>query len=132
VLQFGRFGADVLAEDLAAISAVHVAHNFADPTQGFPVTAAVARVAEIEPPRSWTALERKRFAALPLQVQQYILQRENERDRALSQATQKIADERKQLKAAIENVRQTDQTKPETIEEKATTNVETENAGAAG
>jgi hypothetical protein len=132
VLQFGRFGADVLAEDLAAISAVHVAANQGDPTQGFPVTAAVARVAEIEPPRSWTVVERKRFAALPLPTQQYVLQRESERDSALQRALQKVADERKQLKAAAENVCQTEQTKPETKTEEKTTNVETENAGAAG
>jgi hypothetical protein len=127
VLQCGRFGVDVLADDLAAISAVHVANNTADPTQGFPVTAAVARVAEVEAPRSWSVPERKRFAALPLQVQQYILQRESERDSALQRALQKASDERKQLKASADNVCQAEP-KPEIKTEK--TNVENETAAA--
>jgi hypothetical protein len=127
VLAHGRYGVDVLADDLAAISAVHVAANWADPTQGFPVTAAVARVAEIEAPRSWTALERKRFAALPLPTQQYVLQRESERDAAVQRALQKVSDERKQLQAA-KDVRQAEP-KPEIKEEKAT-NDQNENPAA--
>jgi hypothetical protein len=131
VLQFGRFGVDVLAEDLSAISSVHVAGNMADPTQGFPVTAAVARVAEVEPPRSWSMLERKRFAALPLPTQRYVLQRESERDSSLQRALQKIADERKQLKAAAENVCETEsKSNPETQTKKENQSAETENASA--
>jgi hypothetical protein len=116
--------ADELVEVMAGISRAHQAANFADPTASFECNVVLARFIKIEPPRSWTKDDRVEFFRLPVTAQAIVVRREAERDRALHQAQQKIADERKLLKAAAENVRETSEPKPETIEEKATTNVE--------
>jgi hypothetical protein len=122
-IQHRGLDADELVEVMAGVSRAHQASNLADPTASFECNVVLARFIKIEPPRSWTKEDRVEFFRLPITAQAIVVRREGERDRALHQAMQKIADERKQLKAAAENVRETEP-KPETIEEKATTNVE--------
>jgi hypothetical protein len=60
-----------------------------------------ANEAPIEPPRSWTKEARERFASLPRETQEYLAQREQERDRELRRAQNESASER----AALETER---------------------------
>jgi hypothetical protein len=129
-IQHRGLEADELIEVMAGVSRAHQAANLADPTASLECNVVMARFVKIEPPRSWTKEDRVEFFRLPVTAQAIVVQRESERDAGLQRAMQKIADERKQLKAAAENVRQAEP-KPEIKEEKAK-NVEAENAGAAG
>lgn len=54
-------------------------------------------VAAIEPPVSWTADEKHLFAQLPPELQQTVLRRESERDRAISTQSQKASEEARRL-----------------------------------
>jgi hypothetical protein len=109
-------GLDVeeLLEVMAGVSRAHLAANFACPVGDWCVNAVLGRRLKVEAPRSWTKEDRAEFLRLPLTVQKIVLRRELDRDRGVHQAMQKISDERKQLQAAIENVRQTNETNPET------------------
>ena len=63
----------------------------------------------IEPPRSWTKEARERFAALPRETQEYIAEREQERDREVRRSQNEVADAKKALEAdkqAISTARQ--------------------------
>jgi len=63
----------------------------------------------IDPPRSWKADEKERFRSLPRETQEYLLERETERDRALSRSQNEAAEKLKGLSAkelAVEQARQ--------------------------
>lgn len=65
--------------------------------------------APIEPPRSWTKDEKDRFATLPRETQEYLAQRESERDRAYDRRQNEAAEKLKGLTAkeqAVEQARQ--------------------------
>jgi hypothetical protein len=130
VLQNQTLGAEALLSVLSEIAAAHITASFSDPTTQWQVNAVMAQLAKIEQPRSWTKEDRIEFSRLPVTVQAIVLRRESERDAALQRSLQLIADERKQLKAAAENVRETEQAKPE-IKTEETTNAKNENAAAA-
>jgi hypothetical protein len=100
VLKSSSFGAETLQADLAAISAIHVANNLGDPVCG-PVNAAMARIANVDAPRSWDKEEKQRWASLPLFVQRQLRRREDERDRGLAVSQQRLAEARKKLEAQI-------------------------------
>jgi hypothetical protein len=53
----------------------------------------------LEPPRSWNKDARERFAALPRETQEYLLSREQERDREVRQSQNEAAEQRKLLAA---------------------------------
>jgi len=63
---------------------------------------AIASTVDVEAPRSWTKDERAFFATLPIEIQAALTRREADRDRALRNAQNKIADEHKRLKAAAD------------------------------
>lgn len=63
----------------------------------------------IEPPRSWTKEAKERFAALPRDTQDYIAQREQERDREIRRTQNEVADQRKALDAEKNELSQTRQ-----------------------
>lgn len=58
----------------------------------------------IEPPRSWTKEAKDRWATLPRETQEYLAQREQERDRGLRQSQNEIAEARKAAQAEREAV----------------------------
>src|SRR6202035_873434 len=58
-----------------------------------------AAPAPIEPPRSWTKEARERFATLPRETQEYLAQREQDRDRELRRSQNEAAEQRKVLEA---------------------------------
>ncbi len=63
----------------------------------------------IEPPRSWKAEEKERFRSLPRETQEYLAERESDRDRALNRSQSEAAEKLKGLTAkeqAVEQARQ--------------------------
>lgn len=56
----------------------------------------------IEPPRSWTTEEKERFKNLPREMQAYLAEREQERDRDLRRRQNEAADARKAIDAERE------------------------------
>lgn len=53
----------------------------------------------IEPPRSWTKDEKERFASLPRETQEYVAQREQEREREVRRSQNEVADKTKAIEA---------------------------------
>jgi hypothetical protein len=82
---------------LNAIELSHDHHSLSNPTQTAIVRSALEQVIKTEPPRSWRAEEKAEFAMLPPDVRAAIARRESDRDKALRQAQQRLADERKRL-----------------------------------
>jgi hypothetical protein len=82
------------------ISRIHVSLGLADPTLGDPVAAVVSGVAGIDPPRSWPGEHRRRFKALPYDVQVIVASHEARRERALRRAQNEAAEARRTLAAA--------------------------------
>jgi hypothetical protein len=62
--------------------------------------------APIEPPRSWTKEARERFASLPRETQEYLAQREQDRDRELRRSQNEAAEQRKVLEAERQKAEQ--------------------------
>lgn len=58
----------------------------------------------IEPPKSWDAEHKAKFAALPRDVQEYLLERETERDKGVSAAQQRASEARQRADAEAEAV----------------------------
>ena len=65
-----------------------------------------AAPAPIEPPRSWTKEARERFASLPRETQEYLAEREQERDRELRRGQNEAAEQRKALEAERQKAEQ--------------------------
>jgi hypothetical protein len=65
-----------------------------------------AAQAPIEPPRSWTKEARERFASLPRETQEYLAEREQDRDRELRRSQNEAAVERKALEAERQKAEQ--------------------------
>src|SRR5207247_451171 len=60
---------------------------------------AVEEPPPIEPPRSWTKGEKERFQSLPRETQEYLAEREQERDRTIRQSQNEAAEKLKGLTA---------------------------------
>jgi hypothetical protein len=60
----------------------------------------------IEPPRSWTKEERERFYSLPRETQEYIANREQERDREIRRSQNEAAEARKTTTAERDRLEQ--------------------------
>jgi hypothetical protein len=69
------------------------------PPSGEDAGADPAEVPPIEPPRSWTAEQREKFASLPREAQEIIADRENARDAELRRTQNVTAEERKAAEA---------------------------------
>lgn len=67
---------------------------------------AEAETPPIEPPRSWTKDARERWAALPRETQEYLAERERDRDRELNLRQQEAAEQRKAMDAERQRVEQ--------------------------
>lgn len=59
----------------------------------------------IDPPRSWTKEAKERWSSLPRETQEYLAQRESERDRGLLRSQNELADQRKAFEAEREAVK---------------------------
>jgi hypothetical protein len=77
-----------------------------------------AEVPPIEPPRSWTKEAKERWQSLPRETQEYLAEREQERDREVRRSQNETADKLKGLTAqqqAAEQVRQEYEAKLTTV-----------------
>jgi hypothetical protein len=81
ILENASIGIGELERVVESVSAVH--EHTSDPTLSPLVTAALARVSPIEPPRSWDRAHAAMFMRLPRELKQYVHQREQDRDRAV-------------------------------------------------
>src|SRR6185437_11151006 len=81
------------------------AQQEADPGEEIEATEA-EELPPIEPPRSWTKEAKDRWAGLPRETQEYLAQRESERDRGLQRSQNEIAEQRKAAQAAREAAEQ--------------------------
>ena len=79
---------------LDAVSALHDHHSLANPTQTAAVRTALESIIKSDPPRSWPKEDRASWATLPPDIRQAIARREEQRDQALRQAQNKLAEER--------------------------------------
>lgn len=55
----------------------------------------------VEPPKSWSAEDAAKFKELPLDLQHVVAKRESERDKAINQRMQQIAEERKVIETHV-------------------------------
>lgn len=81
----------------------------ADPGETKEPDPVVEELPPIEPPRSWTKEEKARFQSLPRETQEYLSQREQERDAAIRRSQNEAAEKLKGLSAkeqAVEAERQ--------------------------
>jgi hypothetical protein len=65
-----------------------------------------AEQAPIEPPRSWTKEARERFASLPRETQEYLAEREQDRERELRRSQNEAAEQRKAMEAERQKAEQ--------------------------
>lgn len=56
----------------------------------------------IDPPRSWAREEKERFRTLPRETQEYIAERESQREREFTKTQQETAEERRKYEAQIQ------------------------------
>ncbi len=75
-----------LIQAVADIADWHLLFGLANPAATPIVLAALNEIATIEPPRSWPKEQKRRFRALPHDLQIYIAKREKERDLAVRRA----------------------------------------------
>lgn len=81
------------------IQAAHVSLGLADPTLGPAVAAALGDVAGIAPPRSWPGDYKQRFRSLPYDLQRFVADHEQQREKALRRAQNEAAEFRRKLAA---------------------------------
>lgn len=70
---------------------------------------AEADVPPIKPPVSWSREEKERFQSLPRETQEYLAEREGEREKSLTRSQQDAAEQRKALDAERQRVEQSRQ-----------------------
>lgn len=104
--EVARFISDVAALGIGAIwpavcdiSRAHYVIGLADPTMSGPVSAAIARIAPIEPPRSWRKEHKHTFPRLPYDLQVYLSRHEAQRDKEIHRAHDEAAKARQALEA---------------------------------
>jgi hypothetical protein len=85
---------------LAALEIQHDQHSLSNPVRTAPVRAALETIVKVDPPRSWPAEDKARFAMLDPADRYIIAKRENEREVALRRAQNKLAEERRRYEAA--------------------------------
>ncbi|MBA7464862.1 hypothetical protein ES703_06669 [subsurface metagenome] len=90
-------GIEQLWPAVQEISRLHASRGLADPTLGSDVTAAINTAAGIQPPRSWPAEQKLRFASLPYDMQVFVASHDARREKALRRAQNEAAAARREL-----------------------------------
>ncbi|OSJ16839.1 hypothetical protein BST63_10565 [Bradyrhizobium canariense] len=98
VLESGHIGIDKLARMVVEISRCHLRRGQADPTSGYPVSAALNHLGKIDAPVSWPKDMRPRFSELPYELQLYLSSCDRDQTKVIKRAQQEAADARKKLK----------------------------------
>jgi hypothetical protein len=97
VLEIAGLGVDVLSRMVVEISQLHLRRGQADPTSGYPVSAALNHLAKIDPPRSWPMEQKARFTAQPYDLQKYVAAHEARREKEIRRAHNEAAKARQEL-----------------------------------
>ena len=94
------------------ISKLHTSLGLADPTLGGAAAAAIGDVADIAPPRSWPDDRKQRFRSLPYDLQVYVADHEQRREKALRRSQNEAATARRKVeecrKAMTKSTRETE------------------------
>jgi len=93
-------GIDRVWPAVLEISRAHYVIGLPDSTQSFPVASAINELSKLEPPRSWPAAEKLRFATLPYDIQKCIATRERDRDHQIRTMQNEFAKLKKESKHA--------------------------------
>jgi hypothetical protein len=101
-------------EAVQEVSHSHLSNGLADPTAGGPVAAAMNEISKLQPPRSWRKDFWPRWHALPWDVQNYLTQHEEQRDRVVRDAQNQAGDLRHKLKLLEQKEPNVDTTKSQT------------------
>jgi hypothetical protein len=107
ILDNVALGIDRLLRVVESISAVH--EGLADPTLSPVVTAALATIAPIAPPRHWPKSEKHLFTQMPRALQTFVAAHEMQQDKAFRTATNKAL---AKLKLENSNVNSQSTTEP--------------------
>jgi hypothetical protein len=100
VTDCASLGIETLWPAVQEISKAHVSLGLADPTLGGVAAAAISDVAGVAPPRSWPNERKQRFRSLPYDVQVYLANHEEQRDRAVRRAQNEAAIARQKLRVS--------------------------------
>jgi hypothetical protein len=87
ILDIVALGIERLEKIVGAVQAVH--EGLADPTLSPVVSAALATIAPIQPPRHWPKSEKHQFLALPRALQTFVAAHEMQQDKAFRTALNK-------------------------------------------
>ena len=93
-------GEDFALKTIDAIEALHEHHGLSNPIATRLVTVALDKIVTVEPPR-WPKEDKILFARLPTPIKLRIAERETQRDNALRQSQNKLAEERKALEQRL-------------------------------
>jgi hypothetical protein len=88
-----------ILKQIDAIARLHDSHGLPNPTATTATRAVLEREFAFAAPRSWTGPEKELFCTLPAEIRAAISRREQDRERALRQRQNELAEERKRLKA---------------------------------
>jgi hypothetical protein len=97
VLEHEGMGVDRLADVLGHAVDMYHALGLPNPAVTWVVNAALAKVGDVEAPRSWPKEHKARAAMLPLIVKRYVFQRDLETRREIIRSKQEAADCRKRI-----------------------------------
>ena len=89
-------GEEFALKTVEAIEALHEHHGLSSPIATRLVTVALDKIVTVEPPR-WPKEDKILFARLPAGIKHRIAERETQRDNALRQSQNKLAEERHKL-----------------------------------
>jgi hypothetical protein len=88
-----------ILKQIDAIARLHDKFSLPNPIATAPVRAVLEREFNPAAPRSWTGPEKEMFVMLPAEIRAAISRREQDRERTLRTAQNRLAEERKRLQA---------------------------------
>jgi hypothetical protein len=89
---------DQIFDELGALEHLHDRWGLPNPVKTAVVDAAIERITQTRPPRSWPAADKALFATLDPQIRHRIATREQQRDTELRRVQTELAEKRKALK----------------------------------
>jgi hypothetical protein len=89
-------------DELRAIERLHSKWRLPNPVETAICKAAIERITQTHPPRSWPAADRALFATLDPQIRHRIAEREKDRERELRSCQNRAAEAERKLKELIE------------------------------
>jgi hypothetical protein len=90
---------EAILKQLDAIAKAHDKFSLPNPVATAAARAALEREFNFDVPRSWTTAEKQTFLTLPAEIRAAISRREQDREKTLRTAQNRLAEERKRLQA---------------------------------